>query len=204
MAPKKRRPGGGRKPTLNKVSTFSTRITAETRHALEVEAKKSGMSISQLAETLMAGKLKEQRDKDIGSPIQALTFLVESIAQLSKSSAEGGRICEWNSDPTVFEIFRIALEKLLDRLKPPGEIDSSIEGPLIGKTPEQEAESIVRSIWSELHSAEALNSTELNKLFAHRGWRTAQQNVVAIAASSYTAAKVRKALNINANVESKK
>ena len=43
MAPKKKRaPGGGRKPAGDihgKSSTLSTRITAETRQALETEAR---------------------------------------------------------------------------------------------------------------------------------------------------------------------
>ena len=54
--PRKRAPGGGRKPAgpiSGKLSIFSTRITHETRVALEAEAGMTGQSISQVAEQLI-------------------------------------------------------------------------------------------------------------------------------------------------------
>jgi hypothetical protein len=158
------------------------------------------MSISQLAETLMAGKLKERRDRDTDNPIGALLFLIENIAQESRASAGSGRICEWNTDPTVFETFRIAVAKLLDWLRPHGEIDTSVEGPLVGRSPEQEAEAIFRKISTGLLSAEDLDSTQINALIAQRGWRPMpHESIAAISAGLYSAVKVREALNIKAD-----
>ena len=53
---RKRGPGGGRKPKgdiTGKGERFSTRITAETREALDREAADSGQSVSQVAERLL-------------------------------------------------------------------------------------------------------------------------------------------------------
>lgn len=152
-APRKRRPGGGRKPTVKAIATFSTRISAETRGLLEAEAKNSGVNISRLAETLISEGLRARRDRDINDPERALAVIVQAIARQSRSNTEDGWVCEWHNDPTIFETFKIAVEKILDRLRPPGEIDTSIEGPLIGRTPEQQAESISRGLWNDVATA---------------------------------------------------
>jgi hypothetical protein len=206
MTPRKRRPGGGRKSTLHKVSTFSTRITAETREALEAEAVKSGISISQLAEKLLDDGLKDRRYRDfVSSPVRALALIIENIEQETKSDAADGRTCEWNSDPTVFEVFRLAIAKLLEKLQPPGDIDTSIEGPLIGRTPEERAEATFRRVWSSLLSAEPITQKQVSELIDQRGWRPLpRQAVAAISLGSYSAESVRKALNIKGKQESEK
>jgi hypothetical protein len=206
VTPKKRRPGGGRKATLHKVSTFSTRITAETREALEAAATKSGISISQLAEKLLAEGLQGRRYRnDVGSPVRALALVIENLDQESKSSAADGTPCEWHTDPTIFETFRIAIGKLLERLRPPGDIDTSVGGPLIGRSPEEQAEAIIRRVWSGLLSAEPLTPKQVSELLDQRGWsRPSQEATAAWLAGLSSAVEVRKALNIKPDRESGK
>src|SRR5262249_51311773 len=78
---RKRRPGGGRKPKgvfAGKREWFSTRITPETRAALEQEvAAKPGQSISQVAERLLVHGLDEQRWRNNHRPLRALCFAIE-------------------------------------------------------------------------------------------------------------------------------
>jgi hypothetical protein len=50
-------------------------------------------------------------------PVQALSYLIGAVADLCRSTTEDGRRCEWNSDPTMFEAFRLALALLLERLR---------------------------------------------------------------------------------------
>jgi hypothetical protein len=194
---KRRRPGGGRKATVNAIAPLSIRISPETRGALDAEAAVSGKNISRLAEALLSDGLRERRRREISDPVRALAFLIEGVALLSKSNAENGAICEWNTNPAVFETFRIAVDKLFERLRPPGEIDTSISGPLIGRSPEQQAEAIFRQIWAGLHSADALSLTQIDKLVADRGWRAMpKEAVAALSSGSYSAAAARKDLNI--------
>lgn len=194
-APRKRRPGGGRKPTVKAIATFSTRISAETRGLLEAEAKNSGVNISRLAEILLSEGLRARRYRDIDDPVRALAFIVQAIAHQSRSNTEDGRVCEWHNDPTIFETFKIAVDKILDRLRPPGEIDTSIEGPLISRTPEQQAEAISRGLWNGLLSATAHSPAEVDALMRERHGRPLPDAAIAaMSLGSYTWANVRKAL----------
>jgi hypothetical protein len=198
VTPKKRRPGGGRKATLHKISTFSTRITAETRGALEAEAAKSGISISQLAAKLLDDGLKDRRDRNlVSNPVRALALLIENIEQESRSRAADGTDCEWRTDPTMFETFRIAISKLLEKLRPPGDIDTSKDGPLIGRSPEEQAEFIIRRVWADLLSAAPLTAKQIADLLDHRGWSALSREATAAwVVGTYSAVDVRNALNI--------
>jgi hypothetical protein len=146
---RKRRPGGGRKPIYSKVSNFSTRITAETRGALEAKAAEIGKSVSVAAELLLQLGIKVDRDRKLDDPVRALGFLISGIALFCRSTTKDGRDCDWRTDPSAFEAFRLALATVLERLRPPGKIDTSVEGPLVGRSPEQHAEAVSRLI---LHS----------------------------------------------------
>ena len=130
MAKKRRRPGGGRKPKgsiRDKREAFSTRITAETRAALEREAAKTGQSISQVAEwALRTGLMEKQRSRTV-QPLRAISFLIERLALASCRAAYINapgkrlqRIETWRSDPFAFSAFKIAVGMLLDFLEPQG------------------------------------------------------------------------------------
>jgi len=118
---RKRAPGAGRKPAgpiSGKGSTFSTRITHETRVGLEAEAAMSGQSISQVAERLIALGLEVKREREHSSPTQALTFLIGQLADMC-GAVFGEREFSWNTDSFAFDAFAHAVKLLLERLRPP-------------------------------------------------------------------------------------
>lgn len=146
---RKRKDGAGRKPSgpiTNKRENFSTRITAETREALEVEMAASGHSLSQVAERMLTLGLASHLDRRHDDPLRAFSFLAGKLALCCQGVRRDGTWCDWNTDPSVFEAFRLAVIALLDHVRPIGEIDVSSEGPLIGQSPEQRAEHAFRSV----------------------------------------------------------
>jgi hypothetical protein len=82
---RKRAPGAGRKPKgefTGKSSTFTTRITAETRAALDHGAYESGLSLSQYVELLLKNGIRkqtkaEQRNRALGAAIERLAENIE-------------------------------------------------------------------------------------------------------------------------------
>lgn len=130
MAKRKRRPGAGRKPKgpiKEKKENFSTRITAETRDALERESVETGYSISQIAEWLLRTSLEAKHRRRTMRPIQALSFLVERVALAASNAtyikAPGRldeRIARWRVDPFAFRAFKVAVLMLFDFLEPQG------------------------------------------------------------------------------------
>jgi hypothetical protein len=122
MSPiRKRAKGGGRKPigTKAKSSNFSTRITANTRSALEVEAKLADISVSRMAEQLLELGLDTKREREQRSPIKALSYIVEYLAdECSVATHDSSPPFEWNTDTFVFDALTRALGLLLERLRP--------------------------------------------------------------------------------------
>jgi hypothetical protein len=163
--PRKRAPGAGRKPAgpiSGKLSNFSTRITAETRHELEAAAKESGQSISQVAERLIKSGLAETRAGNRDPAMRALSFLIAQLADHivgPKVVREGTEtaLYDWRSSPFFYRAFKIAVGQLLDALEPPGpikaykitvkdeaDLDPSMKRYLASfKTPEARAQSSV-------------------------------------------------------------
>jgi len=199
---RKRKPGAGRKPVgpiAGKRSTFSTRITAETRGALEAAAAAASprQSISQVAERLLMVALERERDRDLDDPARALGYLIGHLAEYCRATAEDGRDCSWRTDPSIFETFRLALAKLLERLRPPGEIDISVEGPLVGSTPEHMAEYAFRAIWSSLLTPiEPKTPSEIEAVLVRRGRPLPAATIAAMSRTLFAKSTVQRALNI--------
>jgi hypothetical protein len=172
--PRKRAPGAGRKPAgpiSGKLSNFSTRITNETRSALESEASATGQSISQVAERLIRAGLTSSRDRN--PAMRALCFLIAQLAdhivgpklmELEGSKSEIP-IYNWRSSPFFYRAFKIAVGQLLDALEPRGpirpcdittnevELDPSTKRYLESfKTPEARAEYSVDYILTAFRS----------------------------------------------------
>jgi hypothetical protein len=174
--PRKRAPGAGRKPAgpiSGKLSNFSTRITKETRSALESEASATGQSISQVAERLIRAGLTSSRDRD--PAMRALCFLIAQLAghivgpklmEVEGSKSEIPLYC-WRSSPFFYRAFKIAVGQLLDALEPRGpirqydrvittneaELDPSLKRYLESfKTPEARAEYSVDYILTAFRS----------------------------------------------------
>lgn len=151
---RKRRPGGGRKPQgsiRGKTATFSTRVTAETRRALEREAAATGQSISQAAERLMQEAIGARRRRRGNNPMRALLFLIEQLAlgvgggqwldlndpaftatAEQKVSAERS-VNAWRHVPFKFRAFEIAVAKLLNAMRPKGAVRPPLSEALIEK-----------------------------------------------------------------------
>ena len=111
------------------MASLSLRIDAKTRAALEAEAAKSGKKLS--VERLLREGIEDRGHQPTG-PLRALGILIESVERSSRLYAGDGKVREWNSDPTAFEVFRLTVAKLLDKLRPTGDIDKSADGPLVG------------------------------------------------------------------------
>src|SRR5262249_12496491 len=129
--PRKRAPGAGRKPAgpiSGKLSNFSTRITHETRVGLEAEAGKSGQSISQVAEQMIALGLATKREREQSSPTKALAFLVGELAD-NCGALFGDKQFSWNTDAFAFDAFAFAVRLLLERLPRP--LDSALSRHLL-------------------------------------------------------------------------
>jgi hypothetical protein len=114
---RKRARGGGRKPQgefAGKLATFSTRITAETRRALDEAARRSGRSLSQHVEYLLRRALQ----KPTGEPHDlALAQAVALLAAYVERDA-GER---WLDDPFTGMALLHAVEAFLLRLTPVAE-----------------------------------------------------------------------------------
>jgi hypothetical protein len=198
-AARKRRPGGGRKPSPTAAGApLSVRIEAETRAALEAEAAKSGKKLSRVVARLLREGI-EDRGYQPSGPLRALGILIESIEHGSRLYAGDGKVREWNSDPTAFEVFRLAIGKLIEKLRPPGDIDTSIDGPLIGRSPEEQAEAIFRRVWSDMLTAPPPVATkDLIDYYDHYGPASREVNAMygEVSRRSHRIERVRKDLNI--------
>jgi hypothetical protein len=134
MAKRKRALGGGRKPSGDihgKRAWFSTRITNETRQALENEAVASGKSISQIAEALLIEAIAIRREVSLNDPMQALAYVISQLADVTCYGLDR----DWRTDPFMFEALKLAISKFMDGITPVGEMRSPIDDePLLAKT----------------------------------------------------------------------
>lgn len=124
-------PGAGRPPRgdiKNKVETFTTRITAETRRALEASAKEHDRSLSQEAEI----GLRNYLEKPSGAVRnRALAYIVCNLA--AGIEAQTGK--DWRSDVFSSMALRGAIEAVLLHFAPAAE-----ERPLVPEAVERRAE----------------------------------------------------------------
>jgi hypothetical protein len=115
MAKRKRRPGGGRKPSgefPGKYATFTTRIQPETRRALDEATRKSRhRSVSATAEFILKQGLKKPSGEPRNHSLAcAVAILAERIEQ-----AAGER---WRQDQFTGLALRYAVEALLFHFAP--------------------------------------------------------------------------------------
>ena len=160
------RKGAGAKPKgsiSNKSAWLSTRITPETRAALEHECRLSGRSLSQVAEDMLNLGLGDKEAWRHDLPVQALCYLIAQTVD----ACRGTRQFEL-TDPFVFRAFKLAMADLLHWLEPKGEIESLVDRlgedffanympPHIVdtyRTPEARAKHAADFIWTKLLSAE--------------------------------------------------
>ena len=111
---RKRAPGAGRPPRgdiANKVETFTTRITATTRRALEEAAKQHDRSLSQEAEIALRYYLEKPTGARHNQAIAKIVgILAESIEQKTGKN--------WRTDIFTSMALRYAVEAVLFHLAP--------------------------------------------------------------------------------------
>ena len=163
----KRAPGAGRKSQgeyKGKTATLTTRITLDTRTALEKAAKETGRSLSQEIENRLRrsiasdhGSGEEKHNRAFGRLALELAGMVEAM------TGEG-----WRTDPFAHRALRAALNIILDRLAPTGEfkVPALWEGmatrwaerePSLAaqvRTPEAAGNSAAMSVWLQLETVE--------------------------------------------------
>jgi hypothetical protein len=161
---KTKKPGTGDKPGA-KSAYFATRITPETKAALELEAEVSGKSVSRVAEKLLLEALDNRRMNERNDPTRALSYLIGELADTVAPPAlkMENFASDWRNDPFLFDAYKLSILKLMDALRPAGEAVSPLDrqpvlsgatnvwGPL--DTPEKRAEYAAIVILHNLNSA---------------------------------------------------
>jgi hypothetical protein len=119
---RKRAPGAGRPRKAEadkKGSAFTTRITAETRRALEASARKHHRSLSQEAEAGLRDYLKKPAGEARNRAIAAIIFgLAERIEQQTGKS--------WRTDVFTSMALRYSVEAVLTHFSPGTEENPAI------------------------------------------------------------------------------
>jgi hypothetical protein len=176
MTPRQRAPGGGRKPigARAKVANFSTRITPDTRAQLDAHAATTGQSVSQVAERMLRLGLEIARAKQIDDPIRALAHLLRLLAKQCRyvDTAFSDEYRDWHNDPFAFDAFARAVQMLVERLRPPGEIKAPEEispGFPTWPTSEKQAEIAAATVWREVISTPPTRPSELRERINKRG-----------------------------------
>jgi hypothetical protein len=114
---KKRAPGAGRKPRgefKGKSATLTTRITPETRAAMERAAQKSGRSLSQEVERRLNDSVRNERNRR--SDVRALAEAVAIVAE--KVEIATGK--QWLQDAFTGDALRGGIEVLVRHFAPHG------------------------------------------------------------------------------------
>jgi hypothetical protein len=116
---RKRAPGAGRKPRgefQGKSAVLTTRITPETRAALEHAAAKGKRSLSQEVEYGLRWYLFVKRTPERGAHIRALGAAVTLAAQYIERATEQ----KWNTDAFTGEALRHGCASLIAHFAPRG------------------------------------------------------------------------------------
>ena len=114
---KKREPGAGRKPRgefKGKSATLTTRITPETRTAMERAARKSGRSLSQEVERRLNDSVRNERNRrsDVRALAEAIAIVAEKVEKATGK--------HWLQDAFTGEALRRGIEVLVRHFAPHG------------------------------------------------------------------------------------
>jgi hypothetical protein len=114
---RKRAPGAGRKPRgpfKGKTVTLTTRITPETRAAMERAATKSGLSLSQEVERRLDASVSVERNRmpDVRALAEAVALVTENVQE------DTGKL--WREDAFTGEALRHGNNFLVRHFAAPG------------------------------------------------------------------------------------
>ena len=123
---KRRKPGGGRKPAgefRNLTAVMSLRMPQDLRDQLERARKVSRRSLSQELIARAEASFELDRDKSRDRALRAFCFLFSELVQaICPRDYPDESIPDWRFNPWLFQTFRLAVAKLLDRFQPSGEM----------------------------------------------------------------------------------
>ena len=188
-------------------AALSTRITAETRAALEVESRASGQSISRVAERVMRLGLDAEQDRRRDNPMHALCYLIAETGRVVSGlhGPDGRPKFDWRTNQFMFRAFKLAVGHLLDALEPEGGIDQAAEqfdrssfrdlAPAMLESyssPEARARDAATVIWQALQTAEPATEHETDQ--ARR--RSSRDAIIEV--RRYSMSNARRDLNIEA------
>lgn len=153
-----RRVGAGRKPkkrgerTARKTADFSTRITRETRMAMEAEARAAGLSVSAMAEVLIKRGIAVRHDAQRKDATRALCHLIGELAGMVGTDriSEDREAFAWWRDPFMFEAFKLSIAKFMNSLQDALRLRGEMLTP-VDRMPELKG----TTLWGPLESAEA-------------------------------------------------
>lgn len=147
----------------------SIRMPAEMRDELEAAAEKSGKSVTQELLRRLQNSFHRDRDRARDRSQRAFCFLFSELTQVICVSPELAP--DWRFDPWLFQTFKVAVAKLLDRFQPTGKMKlpdfwqfvreaPDIEGlpsnkeerKRITESPEAMAEHAVQKVLSDFNS----------------------------------------------------
>jgi hypothetical protein len=124
---RKRAPGGGRKPIGSTVAQPVTiRMPDDMRDRLELASRKRakrkpGWNLSQ--EILCRLRRSMDKEREDQSPIiRDVCYLISEMAKREFYAGHHFEDRPWHRDPFMFRAFKLAVAKILDELKPPGEM----------------------------------------------------------------------------------
>ncbi len=124
---RRRAPGGGRKPKgpfTGNTERFNVRCTPAIKDKLEIEASKNKRSLPQEIQARLQHTLDDDADKSRDPAVANLLWVVDYTAgQFRKGT---GDLPAWRTDPGEFEGFKAALNRVLERLRPPGDAEKAL------------------------------------------------------------------------------
>lgn len=124
---RKRAPGGGRRPQgrfAGNTERFNVRCTPEIKDRLEVAAKKHGQSLPQEIQDRLQRTFDEDADKARDQTTWALLSLVERATLQFRGRDKNNPA--WLNDPAEFEGLKAAIDRILSRLRPPGDATEAL------------------------------------------------------------------------------
>jgi hypothetical protein len=122
---RKRAPGGGRKPkgAVPMRSQVNVRMPDDLRAQLEAAARKRGRNVSEELLARLRVSFAREREQRRDPAMRALTFLISHLADRVNLS----RSPKWHENAFLFDSFRLAVSKLLEKFKSDGETRSPYE-----------------------------------------------------------------------------
>jgi hypothetical protein len=143
---RRRAPGGGRKPKgrfVGNTERINVRYTPAIKTQLEIAAAKNGRSLPQEIQE----RLERTFDEDAYECRDpAMTALLCMVGRAASQFVRGGKkdLPAWRTDPSEFEGFKAAIDRILERLRPLGHVT---EVPDVPNSPLNRARYIEWSIF---------------------------------------------------------